>query len=217
MKTSSDVAAAADENLAIHFTWVQRQTAGMRAVLGGRPRAHGVRDGLRHVQRRLSGAVRARRRRPEDPEGDRLVRGAALFVVGRTRRTFPGISGAGSRMPGSRRRRRSSRWRRRFPGFATSTRRPRASRSAGSRRVGRSWTTRTSRRRTGGRRTKPSSASTSSRRRCCFRSTHRSASTSATSGRKPSRLRSSPSGAASPASTASRRSRRTAGADTERH
>lgn len=33
MKTSSDVAAAADENLAIHFTWVQRQTAGMRAIL----------------------------------------------------------------------------------------------------------------------------------------------------------------------------------------
>ena len=28
-----DVAAAADENLAAHFTWVQRQTAGMRSVL----------------------------------------------------------------------------------------------------------------------------------------------------------------------------------------
>lgn len=32
MKTA-DVAAAADENLAIHFTWIQRQTGGMRAVL----------------------------------------------------------------------------------------------------------------------------------------------------------------------------------------
>ena len=29
---SFDVAAAADENLAAHFTWVQRQTAGMRSV-----------------------------------------------------------------------------------------------------------------------------------------------------------------------------------------
>jgi len=31
--TAFDVAAAADENLAVHFTWVQRQTAGMRSVL----------------------------------------------------------------------------------------------------------------------------------------------------------------------------------------
>jgi ribosomal protein S18 acetylase RimI-like enzyme len=33
METAPDVAAAADENLAIHFTWVQRQTSGMRALL----------------------------------------------------------------------------------------------------------------------------------------------------------------------------------------
>ncbi len=33
MKTAPDVAAAADDNLATHFTWVQRQTAGMRAIL----------------------------------------------------------------------------------------------------------------------------------------------------------------------------------------
>lgn len=30
---TADVAAAADENLAMHFTWVQRQTGGMRAML----------------------------------------------------------------------------------------------------------------------------------------------------------------------------------------
>ena len=29
----ADVAAAADENLAAHFTWAQARTAGMRAVL----------------------------------------------------------------------------------------------------------------------------------------------------------------------------------------
>ena len=33
MKTAPDVAVAADDNLATHFTWVQRQTAGMRAIL----------------------------------------------------------------------------------------------------------------------------------------------------------------------------------------
>ena len=32
--TPADLAAAADENLAAHFTWVQRRTAGMRAVRG---------------------------------------------------------------------------------------------------------------------------------------------------------------------------------------
>ena len=90
MSAHADLAAAADENLAAHFTWVQGRTRGMRASVGedlvltecGMP--CDTFNAVCRVAPRAGGGFGAH------PGGDRVVRGPPVLLVGRTGRRARG-------------------------------------------------------------------------------------------------------------------------------